>query len=60
MVLQWTETQVDADITLESCPLPKGINSMKGTFYFMHIILSFLKFISCMKENDSLNIFRDR
>lgn len=46
MVLQWTETQVDADITLEYCPLPKGINSMKGTFYFMHIILSFLKFIS--------------
>lgn len=46
MVLQWTETQVDADITLESCPLRKGINSMKGIFYFMHIILSFLKFIS--------------
>lgn len=45
MVLQWTETQVDADITLESYPLPKGINSMKGTFT-LHIILSFLKFIS--------------
>lgn len=46
MVLQWTETQVNADITLESYPLPQGINSMKVTFYFMHIILSFLKFIS--------------